>query len=451
MSWHHYWQQHYKSWRRRWRFHPGSRSFRALSWQLLLSYLGAMTTVMGLSTIAVYQFVAYSLYQELDHQLYTLANAATHSLLALKAHPLPLRQELPEQIDYDEDLDIPWQDLRENDQSVEWFDAQHHWLGSSGKPMLHISLRHPFQPQQYGGVRTLMIPVYTANSAHRPQALQGYVQVSALTKDIETELNRLLAGLGVGGVSAVILIGGTGWWLTRRSLQPMERSMQQLQQFTADASHELRNPLTAIKTAIEVMQSHPERIHPVDQPKLSAIASATHQMTHLVEDLLLLARTDANSSSLTSKLPIPLDELLEDLLEFFQPQAIAKQLCLQAIWSGEVLVLGDAAQLRRLFANLLDNALHYTPDSGTVRVTMQPGDAHVVVTIEDTGIGIASAHLSKVFDRFWQADQARSWREDGTGLGLAIAQAIAEAHNGKITVTSQVGVGSCFRVQLPIV
>lgn len=296
-----------------------------------------------------------------------------------------------------------------------------------------------------------MIPVYTANSAHCPQGLQGYVQVGALTKDIETELNRLLAGLGVGGVSAVILIGGTGWWLTQRSLQPMERSMQQLQQFTADASHELQNPLTAIKTAIEVMQSHPERIHPVDQPKLSAIASATHQMTHLVEDLLLLARTDANSSSLASKLPIPLDELLEDLLEFFQPQAIAKQLCLQAIWSGEVLVLGDAAQLRRLFANLLDNALHYTPDRGMVRVTMQPCDAHVVVTIKDTGIGIASAHLSKVFDRFWQADQARSWREDGTGLGLAIAQAIAEAHNGKITVTSQVGVGSCFRVQLPIV
>jgi hypothetical protein len=409
-----------------------------------------MTAVMGLSTIAVYQFVAYSLYQELDHQLYTLANAATHSLLALKTHPLPLRQELPEQIDYDEDLDIPWQDLRENDQSVEWFDAQHHWLGSSGKPMLHIPLRKSFQPQQDEGVRTLMIPVYTAKAAHSPQALQGYVQVSALTKDIETELNRLLAGLGVGGAIAVILISGTGWWLTRRSLQPMEQSMQQLQQFTADASHELRNPLTAIKTAIEVMQSHPERIHPIDQPKLSAIASATHQMTHLVEDLLLLARTDANAgNSQASRLLIPLDELLEDLLESLYPQAIAKGLSLQAVWAGEVLVPGDASQLRRLFANLLDNALHYTPGGGKVRIMVQPFDAQVVVTVEDTGIGIAPAHLSKVFDRFWQADQARSWRDDGTGLGLAIAQAIAHAHDGQITVTSQVGVGSCFRVQLP--
>jgi hypothetical protein len=106
-----------------------------------------------------------------------------------------------------------------------------------------------------------------------------------------------------------------------------------------------------------------------------------------------------------------------------------------------------------LFVNLLENALHYTPSGGTVRVSIAPIEAShdsVVIQVEDTGIGIAPEHLAYVFDRFWRADQARNRREGGSGLGLAIAQAIAQAHGGIITVTSQLGAGSRFQVELPL-
>jgi hypothetical protein len=414
-----------------------------------------MATIMALSTIAVYQFVKHSLYEELDRQLNTLANAAAHSLPSIKTNLAAMSQRLPKQIDNDGDLDIPWQDLEETQQGIEWFDREGHRLGKVGEVTSTAPLAKKFQIAQIQRIRILTLPIYLPTPSEpdetdHSRALQGYVRVSTQTHELQEDLERILAGLEVGGTIAVFLIGGTSWWLTRRSLQPIEQSFQKLQQFTADASHELRNPLTAIKTAIEVIQSHPERIHPSDEKKIAAIASATSQMAYLVNDLLLLARADANSTHpVVAGIPIPIDEILEDLLESLEPQAQAKGIQLQAKWRGEALVKGDAAQLRRVFSNLLDNALQYTPRGGTVQVMITHYESSVVVAIEDSGIGIALEHLPYIFDRFWRADQARSYREGGSGLGLAITQAIVQAHGGDISVTSQMNVGSCFQVRLP--
>lgn len=265
------------------------------------------------------------------------------------------------------------------------------------------------------------------------------------------ELDRLIWGLGCGGLVAVILSGVGGWWLTRQSLKPIEQSFQQLKQFTADASHELRSPLTAVKTSIEVMMNHPERIHPADVKKLKAIAQASNQMTRLVEDLLLLARIDTTSKTpVVESISIPLDELLEDLVDLLQPQAEAKEITLKLDSSNEVFVKGNANQLKRLFANLLENALQYTLGGGSVKVVIISLERFVVINIEDSGVGIESEHIPLVFHRFWRADKARNRREGGMGLGLAIAQAIAQQHKGEITLSSQVGVGSCFQVRLPV-
>ena len=429
-----------------------SPQFRSLSWQLLLSYVGGMATVMLLSTIAEYQFVAYNLDRELDRQLAVLANAASHSLSAIEADPGNIKNRLPESVDNDGDLDLPWQDLREQDQTVEWFDVDGRRLQSMGKQVPLIPLIRQFYPVEQNGLRMLTIPVYRADSPQSDLRLRGYVRVSKTTEDIEHELHRLLAGLAVGDAIALILIGVTGWRWTQRSLQPIQRSMQQLQQFTADASHELRNPLTAIRTTVEAIQIHPERIHPADVEKLGAIASATDQMSKLVEDLLLLARSDANSLAPAIRgIPIPIDEILEDLVEFFGLEADAKNITLQTNWTGEVWVWGDAIQLRRLFTNLIENGLQYTPNGGKVKVSIEKSDTLVTILVEDTGIGIPAEQLSFVFDRFWRADRARSWREGGSGLGLAIARAIARAHGGDISVTSQVNVGTCFRICLPAI
>ena len=127
-----------------------------------------------------------------------------------------------------------------------------------------------------------------------------------------------------------------------------------------------------------------------------------------------------------------------------------KQIDLQSYLVTEVKVFGDRLQLTRLFSNLVQNALQYTPEGGIVSVYIKKQNRLAIVNIRDTGIGISTEQLPHVFDRFWRADKARTRREGGTGLGLAIAQAIAQRHGGKIVVTSKVNVGSCFQVKIPM-
>ena len=436
--------------------------FQVLHRRLLISYLGVMVATLGISTVAVYEFVAGSTYQQIDRQLFNLADAAAHALPAIKANRTAVYSKFPRSVDNDGDLDIPWQDLYQARQGVEWFDAKRQPLAKAGTIFLKLNvvkagdftLKQPLQQSQF---RTLIIPVFSHESRENRRQLEGYVRVSESTQAVEMELNRIRWGLGLGGIVALTLTGVGGLWLTRQSLQPIKLSFQQLKQvnqylkqFTADASHELRSPLTAIKTSIQVIMTHPERIHPADVEKIQAIASATQQMTGLVEDLLFLARTDATETTLAVEWRLfPINELLEDLVYFLLPQAEAKGIVLKLNFSESELVKGDAVQLKRLFSNLLENALQYTPHGGTVTISIASTGKFVLVSIEDTGIGIAPEHVSLVFHRFWRADKARTYREEGSGLGLAIAQVIAHRHVGEITLSSQVGIGSCFRVRLP--
>jgi len=292
-------------------------------------------------------------------------------------------------------------------------------------------------------------PVYGYGSERTQPHLEGYVRASQSIEGVEHVLMQLRWGIGLGGFVALSLTAIGGMWLTQQALEPVESSFGQLKQFTADASHELRSPLTVVKTSVEAMLILNQ---PLDAKKVTAIISATNQMTRLVEELLFLARTDAVTGTVNfERIPIPLDELLQDLVELLEPQFDASEIALQTRWLTGVSVAGDAAQLTRLFSNLLENALYYTSPGGFLVLSMFSLNRSVIVSVEDTGIGIAPEHLPKVFQRFWRADQARSRREGGLGLGLAIAQAIAERHGGKITVSSHLGVGSCFRVRLPMV
>lgn len=417
--------------------------FRALSFKLLASYLTAMITVLGLSAIAAYQFFAYSLFESVDRDLDTIADAAKHNFAAIERDRTAATRRLPTEIDQDGDLDLPWQDLRTAAQTVEWFDKNGNGLASVGKTSPVRPFASQVRPLQQGEIRSITRPVFVKEAA----SPVGYVRVSMDTEEIDQELHRLLVGLGFGGAIAITAIGITGWYLTRRSIRPIEASVEKLKQFTADASHELRSPITAAKTAVALIQSHPDRVHAADARKLDIIAQAMEQMTELVEDLLLLARTDHSSNRKDVAL-IPLHELLEDLIELLQPQAIAMGIQLKLTAQSESFVRGNSQDLKRVFLNLVENAIKYTPSDGTVEVTLFQKEGFTVVTLQDTGIGIAPEQLPRVFDRFWQADESRQ-RKGGTGLGLAIVQALVTAHQGQITVQSQFGKGSCFRVELP--
>ncbi len=427
------------------RIHPTQQLFRALSLRLLLSYLGAMTVVMGLSAAAVYQVFSYSLLQALDVHLATIAEAAKHNLSAVPHSAGGGDRIQPAVIDQDADLDLPWQDLQKTTETVEWFDAAGKRLSVAGRKIPFKAFTPQFQPLQQENLRSLTLPVVVQG-----QAPQGYVRVSMDTHDVEEDLDRLRLGLGIGGAVAIGLMGVTGGCLTRRSLCPIERSMDKLQQFTADASHELRSPITAIKTAVEVMQTHPERIHRADVKKLRMMAQATQHITDLMEDLLLLARADDDAlQGIERTQSVPLHDLLEDLVELLQTKIETAGLALEMQMLTPIWAEGNLSQLSRVFLNLLDNAILYTPSGGSISLSLTQAPAIALITIRDTGIGIDAAHLPHIFDRFWRADPSRSRQTGGTGLGLAIAQAIVIAHGGKLTVKSQLGVGSCVQVELP--
>jgi signal transduction histidine kinase len=421
--------------------------FQGLRWRLLLSQLIVMAAILSVFGAGVYVFLSRNLYRQLDKKLLTLAQSAAPSLVEVKDEG---SQHL-DQVD-----EVPWRDIFNRDkQSLEWFNADGKLLASRGVLELTVppkvgslTLKRRRKPNQ---VRTFTISVFKDGSKPNHPYLEGYIRASQSSEDIETIQYQLLWGLGMGGVMTLGLVAIGGLWLTQNALEPIEKSFRQLKQFTADASHELRSPLSVIQASVEVMRNHPERIHPKDAKKLASIASATTQMSHLAQDLLFLARAEADVSTPAHEWrAISLNSILQNLVELFEIIAQEKKITLQYQCKATVAVMGDEAQLTRLISNLLENALQYTLPGGQVVLTLAKHSRFALVSVQDTGIGIDRTQLPFIFDRFWRADKARSRREGGTGLGLAIAQTIAHRHGGKITVSSQVGVGSCFQARLPL-
>jgi signal transduction histidine kinase len=202
------------------------------------------------------------------------------------------------------------------------------------------------------------------------------------------------------------------------------------------------------------MRIHPERVHPKDVKKLEAIAGATLQMNEMLGDLLFLARADADADLSTNErklTPVLLNQILQNCFVLLEPLANEKKIVFQSKFREELKVLGDLPQLSRLFSNLLENALQYTPNEGRVSLDLYRQNRFAIISVRDTGIGIAADQINKVFDRFWRASKARNRREGGTGLGLAISAAIAKRHGGKISVTSEPNIGTCFIVRIPLV
>ena len=396
-------------------------------------------------------FFSRSLNQQLDNQLLTLVQAAVPSLDTIKTQG---HQSLSR--------DLPWRNLFfRREQSLEWYSADGDVLAKEGTVFPQFPLVKNVSPsgfsqgspvfQQADRVRSVTISVYAEELENKTLRLKGYIRASQSTEQLQVTLNQLRLGLGLGGITALILISLSGAYLTQQALKPMKQSFQRLQQFTADVSHELRNPLSRIGMATELMLSHREQMQSSDVKKLEMIDSATAQMKRLVEDLRFLSRTDAASTKALEGSIVSLDELLRALAEQFEPQAQLKGITFQKKLPSGLSVKGDSTQLSRLFSNLLENALKYTEAGGSVTLSLDKSKQSAVICVKDTGIGIATEYLPFVFQRFWRSERARSQQQEGLGLGLAISQAIARRHGGEITLSSQLEVGSCFQVHLPLV
>ncbi len=424
--------------------HQGLRS------RLLLYYLIVMATISGLFGTGVYVVFKRALYKQIDKRLLTLAQSATPSFAAVRDRGSKYLNQVEE---------VPWRDIFNRDQqSLEWFDENGKLLGRKGLIELdvppEVGSQVIEQPKTGEVFRTHTLSVFIRNNGQvGPPSLVGFIRATQSSAEIKTAEDKLSGILIGGGMFTLVLTGFGGFWLTQKAIEPIEASFLQLKQFTADASHELRSPLTAIKASIDVMRNHPERVHPKDVKKLEAISGATLQMNQTLEDLLFLARADADPSMAVQDrqlAPVSLNQILQNCFVLLEPFANEKKIVFQSKFREEIDILGDTAQLSRLFSNLMENALQYTPEEGRVSLDLYRQNRVAVVSVRDTGIGLATEEVSKVFDRFWRANKARSRRQGGTGLGLAISQAIAKRHGGKISVTSELNIGSCFIVRIPI-
>ena len=230
----------------------------------------------------------------------------------------------------------------------------------------------------------------------------------------------------------------------------LERSFAALRRFTADASHELKTPLTVLRAGVERAITMPN----LPSEALAALEETLQEinrMTELVEALLMLARADEGTAPLHRE-TVDLRAIVEETGETGELLAAEAGVNMEVATPADpVIVPVDASRIRQLILNLLTNAVKYTPAGGSVRLQLGPSNGRVTLTVADSGVGIAPGDLPHIFDRFWRADSARTrtGERSGTGLGLAICKWIAEAHGGTIDVQSRPGRGTTFTVTLP--
>jgi signal transduction histidine kinase len=230
----------------------------------------------------------------------------------------------------------------------------------------------------------------------------------------------------------------------------VERAFDAVRQFSSDAAHELKTPLTALRGEMEVALRK-EREPAEYRAALESGLEETAKLERIIDDLLLLARTDASDGTLTTE-PVALDEVVLQAHE--ETCALAERMGISLVLSDldEVRVRGNALLLRRLLVNLIDNGIKYNRPGGNVSVTLglERGGNRARLVVEDTGIGVPAESLPHLFDRFYRVDKARSREVGGTGLGLAIVKRVAEAHGGAVSAESAPGKGSKFTVVLPV-
>lgn len=467
--------------------------FQATRRRLALWYTAVTAVLLLLFASGFYLYVRSTLVERIDDTLNHVVEVVQRSLVI---EPVDFHKE-------GGDLRINVEaSFRDNTDTVEDDHIDLEWFSPTGELLwstLSEPLRVPLHSNSAG--ETVHVPDGASDAYGRnllrqvTQRVQvgrqvlGYLRVSHPWFEVTKPSRQLILDLSLGTGLMVVAIAAIGWFLSGLAMEPVQASYQRLKQFTADASHELRNPIATIQTNVQVALSDPDPDPQQQQQQLRVVERLTRRLGRLVDDLLFLARQDSGMVQ-PRRVDVALDALLIDVVEEQQAIALEKGIDLSfdliepdakvlegrsENWGRSTAkdnsrchepftIQGDRDQLARLFTNLVGNAVQYTPIGGAIEVELQQhlgrnNLAYLQVKVRDSGIGIPEEALPHLFDRFYRVDPARTHGKDsmrigsatsgGSGLGLAIAQAIVENHQGQITVESKVDHGTTFTVSLP--
>lgn len=241
----------------------------------------------------------------------------------------------------------------------------------------------------------------------------------------------------------------SSWLLSKVAIAPIKAAWQKQLDFIADASHELRTPLSTIQTNLDVVLSNPDATIESQMKWLENIKIENKRMSNLVSNLLLLSRADTNEAIINKEF-LNLSALVSEVVMTYSTVAEHNDLALTSTVQETISMCGDKDRIKQLLVILIDNAIKYNTPNGTVNIILSQNESCATIEISDTGIGIESEDIKRVFDRFYRGKQARLYNSDGSGLGLSIAKLITEEHEGKITAKSQTGKGTTFKIIMPM-
>ena len=489
--------------------------FQTTRRRLALWYTTVTAVLLLFFATAVYLYVRHTLIERVDDTLKHVVEVVERSLVIQPVDD----GEIPYQFNIEASFRDNSDGVEDDHIDLEWFSPKGDLLWSTFSEPLTIPLktnttRATVHLSAEHLLRQLTQPVQIEDY------ILGYLRVSHPWFEVTKPSHQLIFDLTVGTVVMIISTGAIGWLLSGMAMKPVRESYQRLKQFTADASHELRNPIATIQTNVQVALGDPDLASELQRHQLQVIERLTQRLGKLVNDLLFLARADSGMVKPQWQL-VHLDALLMEVIEEQQLIATEKRISLYLIeipnpdqvqsteqteeemGVGEVFLPpspskefqnptfdedvftfeGDWNQLARLFTNLVNNAVQYTPAS-----TKTPGEAFIQVELQqleaptkrrgrnlqfltgspswggtprpryllqvkvtDSGQGICASALPHIFDRFYRADPARPYdTAQGAGLGLAIAKTIVENHHGQIEVESTLNQGTTFTVTIPV-
>ncbi|MBI5809919.1 MAG: HAMP domain-containing protein, partial [Deltaproteobacteria bacterium] len=334
-------------------------------------------------------------------------------------------------------------------------------------------------------VRLVTKPIFMKGQGH-----VAIVQVASSLDIVDETFHSLAYIFAFGMAGSAMIASAVGWFLASMSLKPvaeiaktarrigaeslnerinvktpqdeigvlaatinemiarLEKSFKQIKQFTADASHELKTPLTILKGEMEVALRSNNNIEDMRQALMSSLEEID-RMSYMVRNLLDLAKIDADKES-SPKALVSLDKALTERFEHFRRLSVEAGVEMRVVRNSPASVYGDPVRISQLIYNLVDNAIKYTRRGGRVDLSIENDGSWAIVRVKDTGVGISMEDLPYIFDRFYRVDKARGREVGGAGLGLSICKEIAESLKGVIEADSEYGRGTTFTVRLPL-